>query len=694
MQEKLTPQENPLQKSAQYIKGVGPRRYELLNRLGIYTIEDLLSYFPRRYEDRSSFTPVSKLVIGESQTIKGQVMACGLRRARRGIAIYEVAVADSTGVLYAIWFNQPFMRNVFRPGQSVVFYGKVEKYKRLQMNSPEYEIMEDESKDSLNIGRIVPVYSLTENITQKYLRKITYSALTKYSVSFEDSLSTSIRARYRFLDLETAMKNIHYPRSFQFLELARRRLVFEEFFALQVAIALRKNSAKKEIGVSHRIEGELTREFLSNLPFELTKDQLKVIKEIETDMNKPSPMNRLLQGDVGSGKTVVAAYALALAIQNGYQGALMAPTEILAEQHYYVLSKMLLPLGIKVELLISGLSDPAKDKVRDQVRSGQIQLIVGTHALIQENVEFSNLGLVVIDEQHKFGVVQRAALKQKGLNPDILVMTATPIPRTLALTFYGDFDISTIKELPSGRKPISTYWVGENKRQNIYDFIRNQLKEGRQAYMVCPLIEESDKIGSSAAKKMHEKARYAFADFRVGLLHGKMSAEDKEKVMKDFKNKKIDILVATVVIEVGIDVPNASVMLIENAERFGLSQLHQLRGRIGRGEYESYCILVSDESSEEARKRLQAMTQTQDGFRISQEDLMLRGPGEFLGTRQSGLPEFKIADIIADMKLLEAARFEAGQLIRQDPELTDPSNAKIKKMVRERFKDKIELAAI
>ena len=507
-----------------------------------------------------------------------------------------------------------------------------------------------------------------------------------------------MRARRKLVDLRFALRNIHFPSSFENLDRAYRRLVFEEFFILQAALALKKKDLKTTSpGIRHNLYAGLMEQFKKLFPFELTQAQLKALNEIQMDMASPRPMNRLLEGDVGSGKTAVAIYSLLLTVQNGNQAAFMAPTEILARQHYVTISELLMPLGVNTRLLISGLKSEKKIEIKDEIQKGDVDIAIGTHALIWEDVNFRKLGLVVVDEQHKFGVTQRDSLRKKGPSPDVLVMTATPIPRTLALTVYGDLDISVIKELPRGRYPITTYHLSENKRDSVYQFIREEIKKGRQTYIVYPRIwknkNASTKTGDlKAATDMYNKFQdEVFPDLKVELLHGRMSTKEKEDVMKKFKNKKTDILVSTTVIEVGIDVPNASVMVVENAERFGLSQLHQLRGRIGRGDYLSYCILLGNPQTEAAKKRFYTMTETQDGFKVAEEDLELRGPGEFFGTRQHGIPELRFGNILKDFDIMEEARSEAFGLVREDPRLEDPRNAFIKTTLKRRFSGKLDL---
>lgn len=696
-----------------YLKGVGPKRSGTLNKLGINTVEDLLYYLPRRHEDRSNFTLIKDLKIGQLQTVKGNVLTSGVHRTKRGINVFQLALGDKTGVIYCVWFNQPFLKKLFKKDDEIIVYGKVERYDKLQINHPEYEIVppspEEESKEgmlrrtsasSLNLGRIVPVYPLTEEVTQRYMRLLAHEAIGRFAFSVKEALPANIRARNRLVDSGFAIRNIHFPVSFENLDRAYKRLVFEEFFILQLALALKKKDAKTSApGIRHRLDARLVDSFKKLFPFELTQSQLKAINEIQIDMASPKPMNRLLEGDVGSGKTAVAIYALLLTIQNGYQAAVMAPTEILARQHYINTSELLMPLGINVRLLVSGLKPENKTGIKNEIEKGQADIVIGTHALIWEDVAFRKLGLVVIDEQHKFGVAQRQLLRKKGESPDVLVMTATPIPRTLALTVYGDLDISVIRELPKGRYPITTYCIEEEKRQSVYEFIREEAKKGRQTYIVYPRItapvRNSEQERLKAATAMYNKLQEeVFPDLRMGLLHGRMSTSGKNNIMEKFKDKKIDILVSTTVIEVGIDIPNASCMVIENAERFGLSQLHQLRGRIGRGDYASYCILLGRPKTENARKRFDTMAETQDGFRVAEEDLELRGPGEFFGTRQHGLPELRFGNILKDFEIMEQARAEAFRLVAEDPNLASPRNFLIKERLKKRFAGRLDLIKV
>jgi ATP-dependent DNA helicase RecG len=665
--------------------------------IGLNTVEDLLYYLPKRYEDRSAAARIKDLKAGVSGMIEGEVLTCGSRATRTGSPVFQISVTDSTGFIHAVWFNQPYLRDVFKKGDKVALYGKVERYDRLQMIQPEYEALKEDVFPSLNMGRIVPIYPLAARLTQKTLRSVLFRTAAEYARFAVERLPTYIIARQKLVDIKFALRNIHFPANFEMLEKAYRRIVFEEFFILQLALAIRKKKRWRPEAAFGRntASGELLESFKKSLPFELTDGQKKAVLDIERDMSAARPMNRLLEGDVGSGKTVVAAHALTIAVQNGYQGVIMAPTEILARQHFISLSELLMPLGISVALLIGGMDTEARERVYSEIKNGKADIVVGTHAIIQSGVEFKNLGLVVIDEQHKFGVAQRAILREKGLNPHVLIMTATPIPRTLALTVYGDLDISTIRELPKGRKPISTYWVEEDKRDQMYGFIKEELESGRQAYVVCPLIDKGHRgagpQGQGAIETFEKLKNEVFKDYEVGLLHGRMSSKEKEKVMREFKKGKIDVLVSTVVIEVGIDIPNASVMLIENADRFGLSQLHQLRGRIGRGGYESHCILLANPCTDTAAERLRAIEGTLDGFEIAETDMDLRGPGELFGTMQHGLPEIKFGNLAKDFNIMELARLEAFALIEKDPDLKEERHQRLKKGLYERFRGGLEL---
>lgn len=685
-----------LSDSVQYVKGVGPQRLKLFHRCGIFTIADLLYYFPRRYEDRTRIKPIAKVRLGEFETVKGKILALGIRKTKNNFSLFQLAIGDGTGIIYATWFNQDYLKRFFKKGEEVIISGKVGFFNQLQMNSPEYEIIRSE-KERIHSGRIVPVYPLTQNLTQRFFRKIIKEAIDKYASALEDILPAYVRNAERLMEIREAIENIHFPRTIFLQERARERLVFEEFFLLQVGIALRRQYLKRLSGRKKR--GELTHRTLTHrfrqlIPFKLTQAQERVMAEIERDISSSQPMNRLVQGDVGSGKTIIAIYALLLSLERGKQGVFMAPTEILAEQHYFTLEKILFPLNINIALLVSGLPAKVRRETIEKIRKGEVDIIVGTHSVIQKRVEYKNLGVVVIDEQHKFGVEQRQELRKKGLNPDCLIMSATPIPRTLALTLYGDLDISVLDETPAGRQPIFTYWIEEEKREKLYQFIYKQVKEGRQGYIVYPVIKKSSNTRLKDIEENFKRLKEIFADFSLSLLHGRMKKEEKEEVMRRFARGEIDILVSTNVIEVGIDVPNASIMVIENAEHFGLSQLHQLRGRVGRGKFKSYCFLLGEPKTEEGVKRLMSITSSQDGFKIADDDLKLRGVGEFFGARQHGLSELRIGDVLKDTQIMQRAKKWADALVEKDYHLLLPEHQLIKRELRRRFGDKWALISV
>ncbi len=662
----------------QYVKGVGPASAKLLKRLGIETIEEILFYFPWRYEDRKNLKKICNLIYGNHETALCEVVSADIiTTPRKRMKIFELTVSDETGFLKSKWFNQTYLKKYFQKGQKVILSGVVKGNPYtgagLEMENPDFELFVNEDK-LIHTSRIVPVYKATEGLSPKQIRTLMFNTTSAYSFVVEDYLPEDILKRNNLMPLTRAVREAHFPEEFtdvsalnKGLSPAHRRLVFDEFFLLEIGLAILKKRETLEKGISFRIENGLVNKFLTSLPFELTNAQKRVLQEIRSDMQKPLPMNRLVHGDVGCGKTVVALVSMLIAVENGYQACLMAPTELLAEQHFINIHGMVEALGIRVVLLTSSI----KDKPVNDISGGGAQIVIGTHALIQENVQFKNLGLAIIDEQHRFGVVQRATLRRKGFNPDILIMTATPIPRTLAMTLYGDLDIAVIDELPAGRKPITTKIFFPSQKDRVCSIIQRELSKGRQAYIVYPLIEESEKLDLKSAIDGAEAFKRIFPDRKIGLVHGKMHHDERESVMSMFKSGDIDILVATTVIEVGIDVPNASLMLIVHSERFGLAQLHQLRGRIGRGGYDSYCLLMAYHPfSEDARRRLKAMESTNDGFKIAEEDLAIRGPGDFFGTRQSGIPDLKIANIIRDIGALESARKEAFNLIETDADLS------------------------
>jgi len=666
-----------------YLKGVGPARAEGFSARGIRTGEDLLYHTPFRYEDRIHLTPIRDLIPGQTTTVLAKVLTGGLVRTRTGKYIYDLSVNDSTGMLRCKWFNAIYLeRNkVFRQGQRVFFYGKaeVDRYGtgNLQFVQPQFEILLETERGgpSLEVGRVVPIYESIGRMGPRVLRHLTWNALEGVDTEVPDGLPASVRERNHLLDRAMALRQTHFPDSTQPVEALARfrtpaqvRLIFEEFFNVTAGLALKRRRAKETPGIEFRVTSEIREQIKRILPFHPTAAQKRVIKEIVEDMCSPRPMNRLLQGDVGSGKTIVAIQAALVAMGNGYQVAFMAPTEILATQHYLYIKQLLQSLPYEVELLTSARRTSEKREIKSRAAQGKMNLVIGTHALIEKDVEFANLGLVIVDEQHRFGVMQRYELMKKGRPPDVLVMTATPIPRTLALTLYADLDYSAIDELPPNRTPIQTELVRERERQKTFEFIRQRVRSGEQAYVVYPLIEESEQIDLRPAVRMHEHlSRNVFPELRVALLHGRLPAVEKEQVMLAFKGGEVQVLVSTTVIEVGVDVPNATVMLIEHAERFGLAQLHQLRGRVGRGRARSYCLLMTGEPcTQEADERLQALVQTTDGFCLAEADLKIRGPGDFFGTRQSGIPALRIANLLRDQDILEWAKREANDFVRGD----------------------------
>ena len=670
----------PLDTPLQFMKGVGPRRAADLQRVGLATVEDLLYRFPIRYEDRGSFQTIASLKPGVSASIAGEVLGCGIRPTRRPrFKIFEMIVRDETGSLRAVWFNQPFLNDVFHPHQRVILFGKLELTPHgLQLQSPQYEIVKGEEADeaaapaeeTLHTGRIVPVYEKTGQLTTKMQRTLVHQALAQLPAALPDPLPADVLARQQLIERRTAIHDVHFPPEGTpvaslnaFRSEAQRRLIFEEFFLFQLGLVLRKRAAEADRKPRSVVITDPVREAARRvLPFRLTGDQKKVIAEIVKDMERPQPMNRLLQGDVGSGKTIVALMAAVVAMENGFQVAFMAPTEILAEQHFINIRRLLEASRFRIAILTGSTPAKKRREMQAELAGGSLHMVVGTHALVEDPVGFRELGLVVIDEQHRFGVLQRATLRAKGQHPDVLVMTATPIPRTLALTTYGDLDVSIMREMPPGRFPIKTVAKPESRREEIYDFIRKQVEEGRQAYVIYPLVEESEKVDLRAATEMADHlAQDIFPELRVALLHGRMKQDAKDRVMHAFARGEFHILVSTTVVEVGVDVANAAVMLVEHAERFGLSQLHQLRGRVGRGPHQSFCILLYQYPlTDQGRERLKALTDTTDGFLIAEKDLELRGPGDFFGTRQSGLPTLRVGDIVRDHQLMEEARREAA----------------------------------
>jgi ATP-dependent DNA helicase RecG len=692
----------------QYVKGVGPQLAKLFEKKGILTVEDALYFLPRCYEDRRNLKRISELKAGRKETGFGEILLSGIAFYRnKKKRVFEVVVGDGSGTTTLKWFrgNERYLRERFKKGRQLIFSGDVRWFNnQREIHHPDVEIVDgDMEKDYLNFKRIVPIYSETEGLYQRTLRRLMKTILEGYADEVSSPIPSEIAERQDLIDFSEAFRRVHFPlegESIDALNLQRsdghRRIIFDEFFFLELGMALKKRGVALETGISFRAEGTLSQKLLNRLDFKLTRAQERVLAEIKADLEKPHPMNRLIQGDVGSGKTVVALLACLFVLECGYQAAIMAPTEVLAEQHFLNLRRWVEPLGVKVGLVTSSVKGLERENLYQRIRAGHIQLVIGTHAVIQEAVEFNRLGLAVIDEQHKFGVVQRGLLKKKGGSPDVLVMTATPIPRTLAMTVYGDLDVSLVDEMPPGRVPAETKVFPESARAKVYRIVEEEIKKGRQAFVVYPLVEESEKLDLKDATRMAEHLqKEIFPEFRVGLLHGRMKTDEKEAIMTEVQGGKIQILVATTVIEVGIDIPNASVMVVEHAERFGLSQLHQLRGRIGRGRYPSKCILLAQyRSSEEARVRLRAMEKTTDGFRIAEEDLAIRGPGEFFGIRQSGLPDFRVAHVVRDAPILIEARKEAFRIIQEDPDLAHPAHRGLKDLFIKRWKGRMELATI
>jgi ATP-dependent DNA helicase RecG len=695
----------------QFVKGIGPRLAEVLAAKGLRTVDDLLHYLPFRYEDRLNPRSVAELRAGEMATVVAEVRNSGLFRTRR-MPIFQLTVGQGRAKLKCLWFNAAYLQDRFQPGQMVALYGKVEEDRdgQLQIMQPQFEILGDINEEggadeaekkaaaSLEIGRIVPIYESTGQgkLTPRWFRRIIRWTLENLDPDLSDPIPAAVRAHLSLIPVREALLKVHWPdagESFADLQSSRTaahiQMIFDELFFIELGLELKRHEQKAQTGIAFQLTDSVRAAIKKILPFHPTAAQKRVLKEIATDMQTPSPMRRLLQGDVGSGKTIVAFQAAIIAIENGHQVALMAPTEILAQQHYFSARQILERAGYRIVLLTGSLEQDRKRDVRRHIAQGNAQLVIGTHALIQDRVEFENLGLVVVDEQHRFGVMQRLKLMKKSdegsktVEPDVLVMTATPIPRTLALTLYGDLDVSVLDELPPGRTPVVTRSVADERAPEVWDFVRKQIATGHQAYVVYPVIEENEERELKAAEQMHRQLREKiFPELHVGLLHGRLDAAEKERVMRDFQEGKIEILVATTVIEVGVDVPNATVMVIEHADRFGLAQLHQLRGRIGRGAAKSYCVLMRGAKvSEEGERRLDAMVHSNDGFQIAELDLELRGPGEFFGTKQAGIPSFRVANIIRDRQLLEAAKREAAFVI-SGPN-AEVSNGEIDRALRE-----------
>ena len=689
----------------QYIKGVGPGRAKLLNTLGIKTAEDALYYLPYRYEDRKNIKKISALEYGRLETVIGKVIAAEvIKLPRRNIKLFELTVSDGSGIVKGKWFNQPFLKKNFKPGQEVILSGVVKRnpYQGIgfEFDNPEYEFVTEDGDAFIHTARIVPIYRTTSGLSVRQLRTIMFNLINTCIKDVPDHIPEEILRRNNFHGLAESIFNSHFPESGIDIDslnscssIYQKRLYFEELFKFELGLSIIKKGKEVERGIAFDCNGVLVRKFIDALKFKLTSAQQRVFEEILHDMRSQHPMNRLLQGDVGCGKTVIAVMAMLTAAECGYQSALMAPTEILAGQHYINIHKMIEDMGLKV-CLMTGSKKKEREALRCDIASGEIKIIIGTHALIQEGVEFKNLGIAIIDEQHRFGVMQRQLLRKKAVNPDVLVMTATPIPRTLSMTLYGDLNYSVIDELPPGRSPVVTCLFNAGQKEYIYRAIAEETKKGRQVYVVYPVIDETEKTSASGGLKSaiigREALEKIFPNLKVELIHGRLKPQERENVMASFKKGGIDLLVSTTVIEVGVDVPNAAMMLIVHAERFGLSQLHQLRGRVGRGGSQSYCFLLMYEPvSEDARRRLDIMIKTNDGFKIAEEDLDIRGPGEFFGTRQAGMPDLKLANIVRDARLLDTARKEAFALIDKDSELN--SFPELKKGLEMFWRGKIEL---
>ena len=678
-----------LKKDVKYIKNVGPNRVKLLNKLNIFTLEDLITYFPRNHEDRSIPKKIAECNDGETVLIKAVTITKVSEIRTRRVTMYRLVVRDSSASCMITWYNQKYLKDKFILGHTYTFFGKIEnKLGKYEMKSPVF----DEEGFDKNTGKIIPIYPLTNNLSQNMIRKIMEAGIKEVYGKLEETLPDYLLQKYNLLGINDAIKFIHFPESELDFRKAKNRLIFEELITLQLALLnLKEGKKSSENGIEFNKNVDI-QDVIDVLPFKLTNAQSRVLKEINENMESNKPMNRLLQGDVGSGKTVITIISAYKAVKSGYQVAIMAPTAILAEQHLVNFKKILDRFDIKCELLISNVTKKKKEEILKRLAEGDIDILIGTHAILEDNVVFKNLGFVVTDEQHRFGVKQRAKIVAKGNNPDVIVMSATPIPRTLALILYGDLDISIIDELPPNRKKIETYVITKELEDRLVGFVKKQIDEGRQAYIICPLVENSEEMDLKSVIELTEKYKNdIYKGYRVEYLHGKMKPKDKDEVMRQFKEGNIDILVSTTVIEVGIDVPNASIMVIENAERFGLAQLHQLRGRVGRGEYKSYCILKNEGHGKVSKERMKVMCQTNDGFVISEKDLELRGTGDFFGTAQHGLPEFKITNLFENMKELKIVQNIAVQIIEEDPDLALEKNEKLKKLIENKFTKRIEI---
>ncbi len=701
-----TPAPSGLDAPVQFLRGVGPARARLLAKMGVATCRDLLHLVPRRHEDRRTLVPIASLRPEENATVRGVVREVSFQRMRGRLSLVRVVVGDDSGTVVAEWWNQPFRRGQFKEGEDVVLSGKVRERKGLRMSSPETETLspggaaegeeEPAAGPSLDWGRIVPVYPLTRGLRQPVLRRAVRAALDRHLDEVEDPLPEALRRAEGLPPLRQALAAIHFPAGMEEAEAARRRMRFDELLLLQLALALRRRSlVREERGFAYALGARLDARIRRRFPFRFTAAQDRAVADVAADLAAPHPMNRLLQGDVGCGKTAVALYLMLVAVANRRQAAILAPTEVLADQHHANFLRYLQGSRVRIELLAGGLPARRRAALRRALAAGEIDVAVGTHALLEGEVRFRDLGVAVVDEQHRFGVLQRKAFRDKGLRPDLLYLTATPIPRTLALTLFGDLDVSVITERPPGRRPVTTRWVRRKDEAAAHRTVREEVGRGRQAFFICPLVEESEELDLRAATEEAERLRAeVYPDLRVGLLHGRLPREEKRRAMEEFRAGRTHVLVSTVVIEVGVDVPNASVLVVLHAERFGLSQLHQLRGRIGRGPHASTCFLFSESRGEEARARLKAMVETEDGFAIAEKDLEIRGPGDILGTRQHGLPDLRMPEALADTRLLERARKVAFDLVARDPGLSSPEGRRLQALLRQRYGERSTLAKV
>lgn len=671
---------HPTKKPVRYLKGIGPKREEAFKKFGIETLADLFYFFPRRYEDRSHLKAIRDIRIDEHAVIQGRVIGKNIRMTKFS-KMFELFVEDKTSQVTAVWFNQPYLLNTFAEGDEVILSGKVEFRNRMQITNPEYEIVkENDESQFVQAGRIVPIYPLTEGLVQRAVRVAMKELVDHYVEYVKEFFPKDFLAAHSLMELPKALQTVHFPETFHDLERGRHRLIFEELFFFEFAL-LRAAALlrQEEHAIPLAIDPDTCRRFKELLPFSLTDDQEKVLSEITSDVSRPIPMTRLLQGEVGSGKTIISIYLLLLGTQNGIQGVFMAPTEVLAEQQFKTIKRILEPFGVRVALLTGSLTPEEKTALHKKIAAQQLDIIVGTHALLQDNVTFKRLGLVVIDEQHKFGVRQRNILLAGQPRPHLLVMSATPIPRTLGLTLFGDMDISTIRQLPKGRKPVKTYWISKKKEKEVWTFVGERVRVGLQAYIICPRIDETEGREIESAVERHKTLSHGvFKKFQVGLIHGRMNKPDVDRVMTKFLEGSVQILISTSMVEVGLDNPKASIMVVEDADRFGLAQLHQMRGRVGRGSDDSYCFLLGDPKNKESCRRLRILTKTNDGFQIAEEDFKLRGPGDFLGTRQSGLPWFRLAEFPRDISDMVKARDAAGRILRDDLPLAHEKHAELK----------------